>query len=64
MRRMIALLIAFIISVSLTACGDRYTAQDLQDAKQRYASVKYTREDEIMVEGFYKWKADQDRYID
>ena len=64
MRKMIAVLSALLICISLTACGDRYTAQDLQDAKQRYASGKYTREDERMVEGFYKWKADQDKYID
>lgn len=31
--------------------------------KSRYYSGRYTREDEIMVKGFNKWKAEQDKYI-
>lgn len=57
-------LIALSLSTLLSACGDDYDAQDLEDAKQRYFSGEYTKEDEIMVEGFLNWKADQDKYID
>lgn len=46
-------------AVFLTACGDEYTAQDLQDAKGRYYSGKGSAEDKRMVEGFNKWKANQ-----
>lgn len=49
----------------LTGCGDTYTAQDLQNARQRRANgEKLNREDSIMLDGFDKWKAKQDKYAD
>ncbi len=43
----------------LSGCGSDYTAQDLQDAKVRYFNGNASKSDKIMVEGFYKWKANQ-----
>ena len=63
MKKFISVLLAITMVLStailLTACGDDYTAQDLQDAKGRYYSGKGTAEDKRMVEGFNKWKANQ-----
>ena len=65
MKKLVSCLLCIIsCTCILCACGNSYTAQDLQDAKNRYYSGKFTREDEIMVKGFEKWKADQDKYID
>ena len=50
-----------------TGCGssDSFTAQDLQNARSKKANgEKLTRSESNMVEGFEKWKADQDRYAD
>ena len=43
----------------ISGCGNEYTAQDLRDAQERYFNGNASREDEIMVEGFYEWKAKQ-----
>lgn len=53
-------------STVLTACGgDDYTADDLQNAIERKArGEKLNREDSNMVDGFYKWKAEKDKYAD
>lgn len=63
MKKLISVLIAVLIligtSITLTSCGDDYTAQDLQDAKGRYYSGNGSSSDKIMVEGFNKWKANQ-----
>lgn len=59
----VALSVLALLAV-LTSCGDSYDAQDLRDAQKRYYSGKYTREDERMVQGFNKWKAEQNKYID
>lgn len=61
-------IIFFVVILFLAALGscsgDDYDAYDLREAQGRYYSGEYTREDEIMVEGFNKWKAEQDKYID
>lgn len=62
-KRVSIILLAVMLMGLLAGCTDSYTAQDLQDAKSRYYSGRYTREDEIMVKGFNKWKAEQDKYI-
>lgn len=65
MKKNLAIVLVILSFIGLLAgCTDDYTAQDLQDAKSRYYSGRYTREDEIMVKGFNKWKAEQDKYID
>ncbi len=55
----ILLVISLLGCMFLTACGDDYTAQDLQDAKGRYFRGEASASDKRMVEGFYKWKANQ-----
>ena len=57
----VLLVISMITSSAIlfNSCGDDYTAQDLQNAKTRYFNGNATKEDKIMVEGFYKWKANQ-----
>ena len=64
MKKVISLILAALMimgfAMILTSCGDDdYTAQDLQDAKGRYFSGKASKSDKRMVEGFYKWKANQ-----
>lgn len=63
-KALIFTLLCILFIFTLTGCSDSYTASDLRDAQTRYNSGKYTREDERMVEGFNRWKADKDKYID
>lgn len=53
-------------SAILTGCGgDSYTAQDLQNAREKRArGEKLNKEDSFMLEGFDEWKAEQDQYAD
>jgi len=60
----ILLLVAAFSLLGTCGGGSSYDAYDLRDAQERYYSGSYTREDERMVEGFNRWKADQDKYID
>jgi hypothetical protein len=58
----------FIIGIipenSGSSSGD-YTASDLLDAQiKRLNGDKITREDEIMLDGYDKWEADQNKYDD
>ena len=65
MKKRIAVALSVIALLAvLTGCGSSYDAQDLRDAQNRYYSGKYTREDERMVQGFNKWKEQQNKYID
>ncbi|MBQ7093857.1 MAG: hypothetical protein IJN84_05025 [Clostridia bacterium] len=62
MRKCISILLIIALALScliLSGCDDDYSAQDLQDAKGRYFTGKASKSDKIMVEGFYKWKANQ-----
>ena len=60
MKRIISILLLSVIALStLSSCDNGYTAQDLQEAKQRYFSGNASPSDKRMVEGFYKWKAEQ-----
>lgn len=64
---MLLSLLLMSTAVITTGCGssDSYTAQDLQNARSKKArGEKLTRSESNMVEGFEKWKADQDRYAD
>jgi len=61
MSRIVVLVITCVLFLGILAgCGDSYTAQDLEDAKVRYFSGEASKEDKIMVEGFYEWKEGQD----
>ena len=62
-KKLITIFLLCALTLSLCGC-DSYTASDLRDAQARYYNGKYSREDERMVEGFNKWKADQDKYTD
>ena len=43
--------------------SSEYTEDDLMDAQiKRFNGQKISREEEIMLDGYDKWKADQDRY--
>ena len=53
----IVILLAIIALFGKACGGDEYTAQDLQDAKERYFFGTPSDSDKRMVEGFYKWKA-------
>ncbi|MBR6557027.1 MAG: hypothetical protein IKT60_06310 [Clostridia bacterium] len=67
MKKGLSIVIVILMLLGLlTMCngGDDYDAYDLRDAQKRYYSGNYTREDERMVQGFNKWKADQNKYID
>lgn len=55
--RLFTFFMLIIMLLSLSACGDDYTAQDLQDAKGRYYSGQGSASDKRMVEGFNRWKA-------
>jgi len=60
MKKLILMVFIFAFSMlCISGCGNEYTAQDLRDAKERYFNGNASREDEIMVEGFYEWKAKQ-----
>lgn len=64
MKRIVSiflLVLSFAGCIALTGCGgsSSYTAQDLQDAKSRYFNGTASKSDKRMVEGFYKWKANQ-----
>ena len=65
-KGVIMLLVGVLFCASLlTGCGDTYTADDLQNARERRArGEKLNREDSNMLEGFDKWKANQDKYAD
>lgn len=64
MGKTILAILALLFLLSMCGGGDDYDAYDLRDSQNRYYSGQYTRQDEIMVEGFNKWKAQQDKYID
>ena len=55
----ILVIISLFSCILLSGCGSDYSAQDLQDAKGRYFSGTASKSDKRMVEGFYKWKANQ-----
>ena len=55
----ILVIISLLSCILLSGCGSDYSAQDLQDAKGRYFSGTASKSDKRMVEGFYKWKANQ-----
>ena len=64
-NKIIGIIVTIVIALAIIgACssssddGD-YTARDLQEAKGRYFSGNASKSDKIMVEGFYKWKANQ-----
>ena len=62
MKRIISLILVFALTLScliLSGCGDDYTAKDLRAAQERYVTGKASKSDKRMVEGFYKWKANQ-----
>ena len=56
---LVLVIISIFSCIFLFGCGSDYSAQDLQDAKGRYFSGKASKSDKRMVEGFYKWKANQ-----
>ena len=59
MRKIVLSVLLIFSLLCISGCGDDYTAQDLSDAQERYFNGNASREDEIMVEGFYEWKAKQ-----
>lgn len=65
-KGIITLLVGMLLCASLlSGCGDTYTADDLQNARERRArGEKLNREDSHMLEGFDKWKANQNKYAD
>ena len=65
-KGIITLLVGALLSASLlSGCGDTYTAEDLQNAREkRSRGEKLNREDSHMLEGFDKWKSNQDKYAD
>ena len=58
---LIMVIISLLGCIILSGCDvdSGYSARDLQDAKGRYFSGTASKSDKRMVEGFYKWKANQ-----
>lgn len=61
MKKVIYFIIGLLLIAGLfgSCVKDDYTADDLEGAKSRYFTGTATKEDKTMVEGFYKWKAEQ-----
>lgn len=62
----IIIIVVFLIIIGMASkSSDDYTAEDLLDAQVKQATgQEISREDEIMLDGYDDWKADEDKYED